>query len=148
MLSFSPAAEEDKTTTIVNAKSLIYISVASTEIPKMIYKDEQGRLQGSYIELLKKAEKFSHLKFKVHLMPWARALNEVKHNRLDAIMPALYSEERAEYLVYPKKSLFVFGNDVLIKRSNDTFEFGQTTLLEDGLKETLDFFNKQVFKIN
>lgn len=123
LLSFSLLAEENKTVTSADDKALIYISIASTEIPKLLYKDEQGKLQGSYIELLKKAEAFSHLRFKVHLMPWARALNEVKHNRIDAIMPALYSDERAGYLVYPQKNLFVFGNDVLIKRSSDVFEF-------------------------
>lgn len=122
-LSFSLLAEEDTTTTVIDAKELIYISVASTEIPQMLYKDEQGKLQGNFIDLLKRAEKFSHLRFKVHLMPWARALNEVKHNRIDAIMPTLYSDERAGYLVYPKKNLFVFGSDVLLKRSNDTFQF-------------------------
>lgn len=122
-------AKEEIKPTVVDKNELIYISVASTEIPQKIYRGEQGKLQGSFIELLKRAEQFTHLRFKVHLMPWARAIKEVKHNRIDAIMPALYSDERAKYLVYPKKNLFVFGNNVLLKRSNDAFKFDKISTI-------------------
>ena len=120
--------------TLAQEKDLIYISVSATEIGGMIYKDKKGKPQGRFVDILRAAEKNSPLRFNIHIMPWARALVEVKNNRIDAIMPALYNDERAQYLVYPQKNLFTFGHNVLIKRSSDTSEFnGFLTIGKDKL---------------
>jgi len=60
-------------------------------------------------------------------LPWARALQEVKRGRIDALIPAMYTEERSQYLVYPEKSLIDFYDNVLLKRTGDEFQFSSVS---------------------
>jgi len=122
-LSFYSIFNKSFAEELVVKHDLISISVSTTEVGEMVYKDKNGKAQGTFVDILRTAEKSSNLRFDIHVMPWARALAEVKKNRIDAIMPALYNDERAQYLVYPQKNLFTFGHNVFIKRASDPFVF-------------------------
>lgn len=106
-------------------QQVISFSLATAEAPPYVYSDENNQIKGTLINKLARAQKDSGLKIEILIMPWARALNEVKQNRIDAIMPTLWSEERAKYLEYPKLPFYSGDESVLIKRASDDFEFNQ-----------------------
>lgn len=98
-------------------------TLATAEAPPYVYLDENNEIKGSLINILERVQKNTALKIEILVMPWARALSEVKQNRIDAIMPTLWSEERASYLEYPDLPFYSGGKSVLIKRASDDFEF-------------------------
>jgi len=101
----------------------IHFSIATAQLPPYVYLDENKEIKGLFVDLLAQAQQRSSLKIKIYVMPWGRALSEVKANRLDAVMPALWSDERAKFLVYPKRAFYALKNSVLIKRADDDFTF-------------------------
>jgi len=105
------------------ANDAVFFTIASPSSHPFIYQDKVGELQGVLVELFKQLELESDIKVQIHLIPWARALEEVKNSRYDALMPTMYTKERAEYLVYPEHELISFFDNVMLKRVEDDFEF-------------------------
>jgi len=105
------------------ANDAVFFTIASPSSHPFIYQDKVGELQGVLVELFKQLELESDIKVQIHLIPWARALEEVKNSRYDALMPTMYTKERAGYLVYPKDELINFFDNVMLKRVEDKFKF-------------------------
>ncbi|MEW6990949.1 substrate-binding periplasmic protein [Colwelliaceae bacterium 6441] len=101
----------------------ININIVAPELKPLIYRSENGSVEGLIIDEIEQVNKNSHLNINVVLLPWARAMQRVIHGQADAIMPALYTEERAKLLKYPKSPIINFNGSVLIKRVKDDFNF-------------------------
>ena len=93
-----------------------------------------GEASGVHAEMVRKV--FSKLPFalKIKLAPWKRCLDAAKRGTADAVFSIAYSEERANYLLYPAGSDMIgdvkqsFGelNFVIVTRIDDEFD-GLTT---------------------
>jgi polar amino acid transport system substrate-binding protein len=101
----------------------IEFTLATAELPPYVYTDKDKKIKGLFIDMLEQVQKDTAINIKVFIMPWGRAVNEVKKGRIDAIMPTLWSAERAQFLVYPQQSFYTFSESVLIKRIEDDFVF-------------------------
>ena len=105
------------------------ISIAVPLIAPLAFKDEQGNGQGFLIELFALVEQKTGLKTTITFMPWARAMHEVQINRVNALMPAVYNDERAESFIYPKTPLLE-SHTVLLKRAQDDIVIGDIAQLD------------------
>lgn len=101
----------------------IEFSLATTELPPFVIVNENKQLEGLFIDALNKVQRNTNIKINIFVMPWGRAISEVKKGAIDAIMPTLWSKERSEYLVYPALPFYTFKQSVLIKRKDDDFEY-------------------------
>jgi len=99
------------------------ISIAVPVIKPYFYLDQHGQATGTFVNYLRHVEQHSEFTFELMVMPWARAIEEVKQSRVDALLPTAYLKERARYLAYPKQPFMYFNNDVIIKRREDSFSF-------------------------
>jgi ABC-type amino acid transport substrate-binding protein len=106
-------------------EKFIEFSVATAELPPYVYRAENKQPEGLFIDMLNKVQAQTGMKINVFIMPWGRAINEVKKGSIDAIMPTLWSKERAQFLVYPALPFYRFSPSVIIKRLEDDFEFTQ-----------------------
>ena len=110
------------------------ISIAAPLSAPFVYEDELGKPQGLLIELFALVEQQTGLKTTIAIMPWVRAMHEVKVNRVNALMPAVYTNERAKTFVYPELPL-VESSTVFLKRSEDNIVIGDITQL--GTEKTI-----------
>ncbi|GLX80037.1 hypothetical protein tinsulaeT_33770 [Thalassotalea insulae] len=99
------------------------IHIVAPELRPLVYQNANGQADGLFIDALSQAQQQSHLNFQVKIVPWARAMQLVKNNQVDAIMPVLYTKERAQSLVYPQAPLINFYGSVIVKRSSDSYLF-------------------------
>ena len=119
---------------LVNTRSLAsehdieHIKIAAPISAPFIFEDQQGRPQGFLVDLLALVEKKLALKTDIVIMPWPRAMHEVSAGNIDALMPTLYSDDRALLLVYPKLPIIEF-NTVLLKRTQDNIIVDDITQL-------------------
>lgn len=93
------------------------IKIAVPEIPHAIYM-EDGKVNGRLVECLKNN---GNVPVQLAMMPWARAIYEVKHGRFDAIMPAIKTEEREQFLTFPNKPLVKTEVNGLVKLKSEPF---------------------------
>ncbi|WP_339720047.1 transporter substrate-binding domain-containing protein [uncultured Paraglaciecola sp.] len=98
-------------------------TLATAEIPPYVTVSQNKQIEGLFIDKLNEFQKNTKIKIHIFVMPWARAVNEVKKGKMDAILPALWSKERSEYMAYPTLPFFTFSQSVLIKRVEDNFTF-------------------------
>lgn len=101
----------------------ITINIVAPELKPLIYNNVDRKAEGLLVDTLNQVSKNSPLNLNVTVLPWGRAMLEVKSGNSDAIMPALYTEERAKSLVFPKQQLVNFNGSVLIKRISDEYQF-------------------------
>lgn len=101
----------------------IEFTLATADLPPYVTLNNDKQAEGLFIDMLNKVQQKSSIKITIFVMPWGRAINEVKKGTVDAIMPALWSKERAEFLVYPTLPFYNFSQSVLIKRIEDDFDF-------------------------
>lgn len=109
--------------TIEPINNEIVINIVAPELKPLVYNNVNKKAEGLLIETLSHVSKNSSLNIKVTVLPWGRAMLEVMSGNSDAIMPALYTEERAKSLVFPKQQLVHFNGSVLIKRISDDYQF-------------------------
>lgn len=114
----------------------IEVSVAAPEIFPFVYFNNKQEVVGLFVDCLNNSTNKNYT-FKTMIIPWARALKEVKNNRIDALMPTAYNKQRAEYLAYPQTHMFEFLSDVLVKKTSSSF-----TTFEDAQKQ-----NKIIAKV-
>lgn len=101
----------------------IVINLVAPELKPLVYSNDKKVAEGLLIDALNEVSEQTPLKFNVIIMPWGRAMLEVKSGNADAIMPALYTEQRSKFLVYPEQQLVNFYGSVFIKNIDDKFEF-------------------------
>jgi ABC-type amino acid transport substrate-binding protein len=106
-------------------EQFIEFSLATAELPPYVYVAENKQAEGLFIDMLNEVQTQTGIKINVFIMPWGRAINEVRKGSIDAIMPTLWSKERAEFLVYPELPFYRFSASVIIKRLEDDFIFTQ-----------------------
>jgi len=106
----------------------IKISIAAPVSAPFVYQDESGDNQGFLVELIELVNKSTELEIDISIMPWARAMHEVKVDHIDALMPTIYTKERAQYLTFPKLPILSF-NTVLLKRAEDNILVEDITTL-------------------
>jgi polar amino acid transport system substrate-binding protein len=106
------------------------ITVAAPEIRPFIYKNEKGENDGLLIDTIKKLNNNGKFNISVEIMPWARALKEVKDGRFDALMPTVYSPERTLFLSFPEVPLINFYGSEIYKRVNDSFIYQSIPLID------------------
>lgn len=110
-------------TTNFASDEVINIDVVAPEIKPLIYVDEKGDNAGLIIDSIEQINTQSKLKIHLRILPWARAMKQVLNKQADAILPALYTEERAKQLSFPSSPFINFSPPVLLKRSSDDFIF-------------------------
>ncbi|MDO6446799.1 transporter substrate-binding domain-containing protein [Colwellia sp. 1_MG-2023] len=123
LLSIKAFSQASETIYVEPFDDEIIINIVAPELKPLIYNNVDKKAEGLLIDTLNEVSAQTSLKFNVTIMPWGRAMLEVKSGNADAIMPALYTEERAKYLVYPQQQLINFYGSVFIKNSHDKFEF-------------------------
>lgn len=136
------------------------VSVAAPEIYPFVFLDEQNQPQGLLVDCLKR-NKNPDYTYNVFVYPWARALKEVKKNRIDALMPTNLTKQRQQFLAYPKKPLLSFANNVLAQKKQNSFvDFEsaslnnkiiakvRSTFIGDALNEQMAFNNISLFEVN
>jgi ABC-type amino acid transport substrate-binding protein len=101
----------------------IKFSLATAELPPYVTLNKNKKIEGLFIDILNEVQQRTAIKIEIFVMPWGRAIAEVKKGNIDAIMPALWSKERANYLAYPSIPFYTFSQSVIIKRVEDDFEF-------------------------
>ncbi len=104
------------------------INIAAPSSAPFVFKDEKGNAQGFLVDLLALVEQESGIKINIAVMPWPRGVHEVKVGHKDALMPTIYTDDRAQYLIYPKMPLIEF-NTVLLKRTQDKLVVDDITQL-------------------
>lgn len=104
-------------------------TIAAPEIRPFIYKNDKGVNDGLLIHTIQKLNHSGNFDISVEIMPWARALKEVKEGRFDALMPAVHTPERSKYLSYPKQPLIKFYGSEIFKRVNDDFVYQSIALI-------------------
>jgi polar amino acid transport system substrate-binding protein len=109
--------------TIAPITDELSINIVAPELKPFIYNNVNKKAEGLLVETLTNVSKNSSLNINVTVLPWGRAMLEVMSGNADAIMPALYTEERAKSLVFPESQLINFYGSVLIKNIDDDFEF-------------------------
>lgn len=91
------------------------IKVAAPNLMPFVY-EYNNEIKGSLIECL---EQYSgEFIFDVTIMPWARAIHEVKMSRFDALMPTLKNEDRQAFLSYPNKQILNLKEDIIVSLNN------------------------------
>lgn len=101
----------------------INLRIVAPEIKPLIYKNSENEVCGLIVDTLKEVSKNTNIQISVKISPWARALRQVNQGQSDAIMPALYTEERAQLITYPTEPLIHFYSSVIIKRKDDPFQY-------------------------
>jgi len=92
------------------------------------YKNEQGEPAGFLVELFALLEQKSAVQANISIMPWPRAMHEVKVGHINALMPTIYTDERTDFFAYPKLPIFE-TNTVLLKRAQDNIAVDDITQL-------------------
>jgi len=98
----------------------VKVTVATPDIYPLSYLNSKNEITGTLVNCLNNNSNKKYT-FHVVILPWARALQEVKGNRVNAIMPAVYTKQRATYLAYPDIAIFEFLSDVLVKKVSTSF---------------------------
>lgn len=104
------------------------ITIAAPISAPFVFNNAEGKPQGFLVDLFNLVEKKTGLKAHILIMPWARGMHEVKIGHIDALMPTIYTDERAQFLFYPKAPIIEFRT-VLLKRSQDDIVVDDITQL-------------------
>lgn len=82
---------------------------------------QKGKDPGISVELAKEAFKTQGYDLKMKIMPWTRAMNEVKNANIDLIIAAWKTDERKQFLRFSEP----YSNNRIkfITLADDTFEF-------------------------
>jgi polar amino acid transport system substrate-binding protein len=105
------------------------LTIAAPISDPFVFNDNQGAPQGFLVELFALVQQKLELKVNITVMPWARGIHEVKVAHTDALMPTIYTDDRAQFLSYPKSPIIEF-NTVLLKRSQDDIVVDDLTQLD------------------
>lgn len=121
MVSLNSYCDDSKTADA--DEGVILINVVAPELKPLIYIDKNGDNAGLIIDSINNVNSNSYLDIKVTILPWARAMKRVLNNQADAILPALYTEERSQILSFPELPFINFYPAVLLKRADDDYSY-------------------------
>ncbi|BDU43107.1 MULTISPECIES: substrate-binding periplasmic protein [Vibrio] len=86
-----------------------------------------GENKGIAVDIVTEALKSQGYRLRFKMMPFARAIHEVKRSRVDILVATWLTEERTEYLSYSHP--YFYNSVKFIKRKGDGFEyFGMNSL--------------------
>ena len=108
------------------------ISIAAPDISPLVYFNDNNEITGSLVEKLNAFSKRTGIQVSIEIMPWARALTQVKYGKHNALMPTLKSIERERFLIFPKQPLIKFHSSVLIQLKKQASEHDSITSLVEG----------------
>tara|TARA_R110001592_G_scaffold10098_2_gene52602 strand:- start:11082 stop:11870 length:789 start_codon:yes stop_codon:yes gene_type:complete len=103
----------------VKATELITLSAGADPWPPYI--DESLPLGGVSVQIADAAFSTQGYTVKNQILPWARAMEEVKQARVDLILDAWWSQKRSEHYIYSRP--YINGPLKFIKRKGDDFQF-------------------------
>lgn len=66
---------------------------------------ENGHPTGALVDVLTEAARRAGLPIEIHLLPWARCMEEVRLGRMDALFPSFRTPQRDFYLSFPEEVL-------------------------------------------
>ncbi len=104
------------------------LKVVTTIDPPLVYYDEEGKLTGATVELIREVASRLNREISIVLVPWKRALHLAKNGKSEAICCAGINEERLEYLYFPDINITSEENVFFIKK-------GRTIKLNEDLKD-------------
>ncbi len=82
------------------------LKACTTEWPPYVVASMNNEaVQGTHTHLLQNALQSLGISVQIDILPWKRCLAEVKAGRYDLIYSVSYSEERAEFLLFPQTPL-------------------------------------------
>jgi len=113
----------------------IELTIVAPELRPLIYTNKDGKVAGDIVESLKTVTEHSNLKINIEIIPWGRALEQVVRGDSDAIMPTIFTNQRAKVISYPNAPLINFNSSVIIKLAEDDFNFSNFNSI--GKKRTI-----------
>lgn len=109
-----------------NAYAIDSISIVTDEYPPYAYK-EQRLNRGLDIEIISIASERLGIKVRVYFLPWARAMEDVKTGKIDAMFSMFKTPKRESFLYFTTEHL---GNEKVILITNKESD-RQARILED-----------------
>ncbi|MBI9091965.1 MAG: amino acid ABC transporter substrate-binding protein [Desulfobacterium sp.] len=107
------------------------LKVVTSIDPPLVYYDEEEKLTGATVELIREVASRLKREISINLVPWKRALHLAKNGRSDAICCAGINEERLEYLYFPSINITAEENVFFVKK-------GRTIKIDANLKAVSD----------
>lgn len=104
------------------------LKVMTTIDPPLVYYDEEGKLTGSTVELVREVARRLKREISIVPVPWKRALHLTKNGRSDAICCAGINEERLEHFYFPDIKITSEENVFFVKK-------GRTVKIDEDLKD-------------
>lgn len=95
-------------------------TITAAQDPWPPFVQDQGD-PGLSVELVRAALEHGGYELEMTIMPWARAINQVKEGAIDVLVATWYTEERTDYLRYSEP--YIQNQLKFIKRAGDSFEF-------------------------
>ena len=83
---------------------------------------KNGEIVGFDVDIARAVFDRLGVSYQIKLVPWARAMNMLKHGEADVGLHVSFSEDRAPYLIWPRNSVWqadfaFFTNDVTDRKS-------------------------------
>lgn len=106
------------------------VSAAQNPWPPFAMKGAANN-QGIAVDIVTAALKTQGHEVEVKILPWSRALEDVKEGRIDLLIATWFTQERSSYLTYSDS--YLENKLKFIKKPSDSFEFSGFASL-DGKK--------------
>lgn len=84
-----------------------------------IFMDQQGKIQGFYVDAFKEIEEKENIQFKYVFGTWNEGLERIRNGEIDIMVSVAYTEERAGYLDYSSLPLLTVWGEVYVKHSSE-----------------------------
>jgi polar amino acid transport system substrate-binding protein len=115
---------------------------------------DNNQLKGATVELVKLIGKDLNINIKEEILPWARSINDVKNGKIDAILTAFYTEDRAKDITFTKAydqietSVFVAKNrQFKFEKWEDLIGKVGLTIVGDSQGDKWDKFEKEKLNV-
>jgi polar amino acid transport system substrate-binding protein len=130
------------------AKEPLIVSLHPSAHPYGWHKDKE--LKGASFELIKLIAKDLDIEIKPIILPWARSIEDVKSGKIDIILTAFYTKDRAIDISFSTPydevvtSVFVAkDSDVIFNEPNDLKGLVGLTIVGDSQGDKWDKFEKE-----
>jgi polar amino acid transport system substrate-binding protein len=115
---------------------------------------EKNTIQGSSMDLINLIAKDLNITIDQTILPWARSIHEVKTGKVDAVLTAFYTKERAKYMTFTKAyeevatSVFVAkGREFVFNKWDDLVGKTGLTIVGDSQGDKWDRFEKKKLNV-
>lgn len=100
-------------TIVLSAERIVFAS--PEEIPPKIFR-ENGKLRGTYVDIIKAVCARMKVEAIFEQYPWPRAVTMVKNGKVDAIFPPFKTPERLEFLYFPFEPVSYTRNAIFARK--------------------------------